>query len=121
MGMFYGLNNILLHSFDCVKIVIIFFCIRCIRTKTVFTHMHPPMHIHALQLLFEFNEMLKQTVSEVVATNWQMVCYKLLQVPADGLCFHEEYRALQLITYHKKPAKLPFTFAEVSWSNTYST
>ena len=54
------------------------------------------MHIHALQLLFEFNEMLKQTVSEVVATNWHMVCCKLLQVPA----------------------KLPFTFAEVSWSNT---
>ena len=80
------------------------------------------MHIHTLQLLFEFNEMLKQTVSEVIATNWHTVCCKLLQVPADGLCFHEEYRALQLITkniYHKKPAKLPFTFAEVSWSNTY--
>ena len=79
----------------------------------IYTH----MHIHTLQLLFEFNEMLKQTVSEVVATNWRMVCCKLLQVSADGLCFHEEYRALQLITkniYHKKPAKLPFSFVEVS-------
>ena len=79
----------------------------------IYTH----MHIYTLQLLFEFNEMLKQTVSEVVATNWRMVCCEFLQVSADGLCFHEEYRALQLITkniYHKKPAKLPFSFVEVS-------
>ena len=63
--------------------------------------------------------MLKQIVSEVVVTNWRMVCCKLLQVSDDSLCFREEYRALQLITkniYHKKPAKLPFTFTEVSCS-----
>ena len=46
----------------------------------IYTH----MHIHTLQLLFEF-EMLKQTASEVVATNWRMVCCKLLQVSADGV------------------------------------
>lgn len=62
--------------------------------------------------------MFNQTVSEVVATNWCMVCHKLLQVPEDGLVFREEYCALQLITkniYHKKPEKLPFIFAEVSF------
>ena len=75
--------------------------------------------IHTSQLLYEFNDMFNQTISEVVVTNWRMVCHKLLQVPEDGLVFHEEYHALQLITkniYHKKPEKLPFTFAEVSFS-----
>lgn len=62
--------------------------------------------------------MFSQTISDVVATNWRMVCHKILQVPEDGLAFSEECRALQLITkniYHKKPEKLPFTFAEVSY------
>ena len=73
------------------------------------THIFNQMYTHKYtqtQLLYEFNEMLKQTVSEVIATNWRMVCGKLLKVPDDDLCFHEEYRALQLITknvYHKKP------------------
>ena len=63
--------------------------------------------------------MFNQIISEVVATNWRMVFHKLLQVPEDGLVFREEYHALQLITrniYHKKLEKLPFTFAEASFS-----
>ena len=92
----------------------------CCISKTVF--IHTCTYTHCSYILCS-NEMLKQTVSEVVATNCRMVCCKLLQVSADGLCFHEEYRALQLITkniYHKKPAKLPFSFVEVSLSNTYN-